>query len=81
MRALRLHAIGQPLIEDELVIPRPASGQLLVKVAACSPDITVRIPRDACAFHEFWRAKEMIALGRERTARTFAAISSVAAVA
>ncbi|TMH85148.1 MAG: serine protease [Betaproteobacteria bacterium] len=52
-----------------------------LKVAACSPDITVRIPRDACAFHEFWRAKEMIALGRERTARTFAAISSVAAVA
>src|SRR5438552_1051804 len=36
MRALRLHAIGQPLIEDELVIPRPASGKLLIKVAACA---------------------------------------------
>ena len=36
MRAMRLHAIGQPLIEDELVIPRPASGKLLIKVAACA---------------------------------------------
>src|SRR5438067_1074181 len=36
MRAMRLHAIRQPLIEDELVIPRPASGQLLIKVAACA---------------------------------------------
>ena len=33
---MRLHAIGQPLIEDELLVPRPASGQLLVKVAACA---------------------------------------------
>ncbi|PYI94188.1 MAG: alcohol dehydrogenase [Verrucomicrobia bacterium] len=36
MRAMRLHAIRQPLIEDELVVPRPASGQLLIKVAACA---------------------------------------------
>lgn len=42
-----------------------------LKVAACSPDVTVQIPRNACAFHEFWRAKQMIALGRERTARAF----------
>jgi len=33
---MRLHAIRQPLIEDELVVPRPASGQLLIKVAACA---------------------------------------------
>jgi NTE family protein len=30
------------------------------------PDVTIEIPRDACGFHEFWRAEEMIALGRER---------------
>ena len=36
MRAMRLHAIRQPLIEDELVVPRPASGKLLIKVAACA---------------------------------------------
>ena len=36
MRALRLHAIGQPLMADEISIPRPAPGQLLVKVTACA---------------------------------------------
>ncbi len=30
------------------------------------PDVYVEIPRDACGFHEFWRAEELIALGRER---------------
>ena len=44
-----------------------------LKVAACAPDITVEIPRNACGFHEFWRAAEMIALGRSRTAQAFAA--------
>jgi len=43
-----------------------------LKVAACAPDITVEIPRNACAFHEFWRAAELIALGRERAAQAFA---------
>jgi len=43
-----------------------------LKAAACSPDVTIGIPRNACGFHEFWRAAEMIALGRERAARAFA---------
>jgi NTE family protein len=43
-----------------------------LKLAAYSPDVAVEIPRNACGFHEFWRAAEMIALGRERTARAFA---------
>jgi NTE family protein len=43
-----------------------------LKLAACAPDITVEIPRNACAFHEFWRAAEIIALGRERAAQAFA---------
>jgi NTE family protein len=42
-----------------------------LKLAAYSPDVTVHIPRNACQFHEFWRAKELITLGRERTARAF----------
>ncbi len=42
-----------------------------LKLAAYAPDVTVQIPRDACAYHEFWRAEEMIALGRERAARAF----------
>jgi NTE family protein len=44
-----------------------------LKLAANSPDVTVEIPRNACGFHEFWRAKELIALGRERAAQAFAA--------
>lgn len=37
------------------------------------PDVTVKIPRNACGFHEFWRAEELIALGRKFTAQAFAA--------
>jgi alcohol dehydrogenase, propanol-preferring len=36
MRAMRLHAAGRPLAADELPIPHPAAGQLLVKVNACA---------------------------------------------
>jgi alcohol dehydrogenase, propanol-preferring len=36
MRAMRLHAIDSPLIADELPIPRPKRGQLLVKITACA---------------------------------------------
>jgi len=42
------------------------------KLAAYSPDVTVEIPRNACAYHEFWRAEELIALGRERARRALA---------
>ncbi len=38
-----------------------------------NPDVTVEIPRNACGPHAFWRAEELIALGRERTAHAFAA--------
>lgn len=42
-----------------------------LKIAAYAPEVTIEIPRNACRIHEFWRAEEMIALGRERTARAF----------
>lgn len=42
-----------------------------LKLAAYSPDVTISIPRNACRIHEFWRAEELIRLGRERTARAF----------
>lgn len=42
-----------------------------LKLAAYPPDVTVEIPRNACRYFEFWRARELIALGRERTVRAF----------
>jgi propanol-preferring alcohol dehydrogenase len=36
MRALLLKSVGQGLVPDDLPVPRPGSGQLLVKVAACA---------------------------------------------
>jgi NTE family protein len=44
-----------------------AIGRL--KLAAYSPDIVIAIPRDTCSFYEFYRAQELIDVGRERAAR------------
>jgi NTE family protein len=38
-----------------------------LKLAAEPPDLLITIPRNACAFYEFHRADELIALGRTRT--------------
>ena len=35
-----------------------------VHLALDPPELVIRIPRDACQFYEFWRAKELIAVGR-----------------
>lgn len=35
-----------------------------VQLALDPPELVIRIPRDACQFYEFWRAREMIAIGR-----------------
>jgi NTE family protein len=42
-----------------------------LRLSAYSPDVIVEIPRNACGFFEFWRAEELIALGRERAALAF----------
>jgi NTE family protein len=42
-----------------------------LRVSAYSPDVMVEVPRNACGFFEFWRAEELIALGRERAAQAF----------
>ena len=36
MRAMRLHSGGQPLAADDLPVPQPRPGQLLVKIGACA---------------------------------------------
>lgn len=43
-----------------------------LKLASASPDVRINIPRNACGFFEFWRAEEMIAMGRARAASAFA---------
>lgn len=48
-----------------------AIGRL--KLAAYSPDVVIEIPRDACTFYEFYRAEELIAIGRQRAAATLPA--------
>ena len=43
-----------------------------LKLSAYAPDVTIEVPRNACGFFDFWRAEELIALGRERAAQAFA---------
>jgi len=43
-----------------------------LRLSAYSPDVMIEIPRNACGFFEFWRAEELIALGRARAAQAFA---------
>ena len=45
-----------------------------LKLAAYSPDATIEIPRNACRLHEFWRAEEMIALGRAKAEQVLGAL-------
>jgi NTE family protein len=40
-----------------------------MKLASFTPDIVIDVPRDACLFYEFYRAEEIIALGRECASR------------
>ena len=43
-----------------------------LRMSNYAPDVVIEVPRNACGFFEFWKAEELIALGRERTARAFA---------
>jgi NTE family protein len=40
-----------------------------LKLATHAPDVLIEIPRNSCAFYEFYRAEELIALGRDRATR------------
>ena len=35
-----------------------------VQLALDPPELLIRIPRDVCQFYEFWRAPELIDVGR-----------------
>ena len=40
-----------------------------VHLALDPPELVIRIPRDACQFYEFWRARELIEIGRAEADR------------
>lgn len=40
-----------------------------MQLALDPPDVLIRIPHDACYFYEFWRAHELISIGREAARR------------
>lgn len=40
-----------------------------VQLALDPPELVIRIPRDVCQFYEFWRAREVIAIGRAEAGR------------
>lgn len=40
-----------------------------LQLALDPPDLLIRVPRDACDFYEFWRAEELIRIGREAAER------------
>jgi NTE family protein len=42
-----------------------------LRLKAYTPDVSIAVPRNACGFFEFWRADELIALGRERAIAAF----------
>ena len=41
MKAVRLHAVGQPLRVDEMPRPAPGPGEVLVRVRGCGVGLTV----------------------------------------
>lgn len=43
------------------------------KLASYSPDIIISVPKNSCSFYEFYRAEEMIELGRCRAAKVMQA--------
>lgn len=40
-----------------------------VHLALDPPELVIRIPRDACQFYEFWRARELVDIGRDAADR------------
>ncbi len=42
------------------------------RMAAYSPDVNIEIARDVCGFHEFYRARELIAIGYEKATERLA---------
>jgi NTE family protein len=40
-----------------------------VQLAENPPDLLISVPDDACSFYEFWRAQELIEIGRQAASK------------
>lgn len=50
-------------------------GQLArLQLAMDPPDLLIKVPHDVCMFYEFWRARELIDIGREATGKALDAL-------
>ncbi|MGF6711073.1 NTE family protein [Luteibacter sp. W1I16] len=74
--------IGRVLPQGEAKVRDPGAFELMtqsmdlmqanlsrLRLAAYPPDLLIEIPRNVSTVYEFYRARELIELGRERTAR------------
>lgn len=59
-------AVAQPGIVDLMsqALDTMQAQLARTQLALDPPDVLVRVAHDSCAFYEFWRAKEMIEVGR-----------------
>ncbi len=77
----RIESFLARMVERKPAVDQPGLMELLsrsldtvharisqMQLALDPPDVLIQVPRDACFFYEFWRAGEMIALGREAAA-------------
>lgn len=46
------------------------------QLAMDPPDLLVRVPHDVCSFYEFWRAREIIEIGRSAAERAMEAVET-----
>ena len=47
-----------------------------LKLASFTPELVISIPTSVCAFYEFYRAAELIQIGREETTRALDAFEA-----
>lgn len=45
-----------------------------LQLAMDPPDLLIRVPRDSCMFHEYWRGREMIDIGHQAALRALDAL-------
>lgn len=73
----RKQAASQPGIVDLMsqALDTMQAQIARMQLALDPPDVLVRVPGDACSFYEFWRAEEMIQVGRRAAEHALDAMS------